>query len=80
MSDEKLDEFKEHSRAYSKATREFVKKADVAGNARDAARALDGAEKRELKDAERKGRARAAEADPQVARDYREEGSTPRDR
>jgi len=80
MADKKLEQFKEHSRAYNKATKEFVKSADVAGKARDAARARDSAERPALDEAEEKGRARAAESDPQVARDYHRKGSTPRSR
>jgi hypothetical protein len=78
MAEKKHDEFKEHSRAYNKATKEFVKNADVAGKAREAAEAVEGAEKDKLAEAERKGRAHIAESDPQVSRDYHEKGSTPR--
>jgi len=80
MADKKLDEFKEHSRAYNKATKEFVKSGEVADKAREAARARDGQERKALDDAEKDGRERAAEDDPQIARDYRSKGSTPRSR
>ena len=75
MSDKKLDEFKEHSRAYNKATKKFAKTADVDGKAREAARAREGKERRAMDRAEKAGRQHAAETDPQVARDYHEKGS-----
>jgi hypothetical protein len=80
MTDKKLEEFKEHSRAYNKAATDFAKNADVAGKAREAASALDSDQKDALTDAERQGRKHAADSDPQVARDYHEKGSKPRSR
>lgn len=80
MADKKLEEFKEHSRTYNKATKEFVESGEVAGKAREAARARESKERKALDDAEEQGRAHAAESDPQIARDYHNKGSTPRSR
>lgn len=80
MAEKKLDEFKDHSRAYNKATKEFVKSGKVADKAREAARARQGKERPALDAAEEQGRGRAAEDDPQIPRNYHNKGSTPRSR
>ena len=55
------------AREYNEAQQAFVKTGQVAEKARDAERALDGPESRELEEAEAIGRSRVAEEDPQVA-------------
>ena len=54
------------AREYNKAQRRFVKSGKVEEGARDAERALDGPEGRELAEAEAIGKSRIAEEDPQV--------------
>lgn len=64
----------EADRRYRERTREFIEQEPVADHAREA-EPDDEAEARELAQAERDGRARAREKDPNVERDYSKEGS-----
>lgn len=57
------------AREYNEQTRQFVEAGNVDVKAKEAARALDGAEAEQLREAEQKGRAKAMEEDPQVHRD-----------
>jgi len=54
------------ARAYNEAQRRFVKSGKVADKAREAKRALEGAEKEELEKAEAEGKRHASEEDPLV--------------
>jgi hypothetical protein len=54
------------AREYNEAQRRFIKSGRVDEKARDAERALDGPERRELEEAEAIGKSRIAEEDPQV--------------
>lgn len=56
------------AREYNKAQQRFVKAGQVEQAARDAERALDGAEGQELLDAEAAGKSRAAGKDPEIER------------
>lgn len=57
------------ARQYNEKTRQFVKEGNVGEKAAEAAKALDGSEASELQEAEKKGKDKAAEEDPQVHRD-----------
>jgi hypothetical protein len=54
---------------YNEQTRQFVEEGNVEAKAAEAAKALDSDEARELEEAERKGKDKALEEDPQVRRD-----------
>jgi hypothetical protein len=54
------------AREYNEAQRRFVESGRVAENARDAERALDGPERRELEQAEAIGKSHVAAEDPRV--------------
>ena len=56
------------AREYNEAQQRFVKSGQVEGAARDAERAIDGAERQELLDAEAAGKSRAAGEDPEIDR------------
>ena len=56
------------ARRYDKAQQDFVKKGKVAEKAREAERALEGDERKELERAEQEGRRHIAEEDPEVKR------------
>lgn len=56
------------AKAYNEATQKHVREHDVAREAKEAERALTGAEGAELREAEKAGRARAKGEDPQVKR------------
>jgi hypothetical protein len=60
---------REAARRYNEATRKHVKKGDVQQHAQEAERALEGPEKDELQEAEKRGKRRIKEEDPQVKRD-----------
>lgn len=60
---------REAARQYNEQTREFVEKGNVDAKAAEAAKALDGSEASELQEAEKKGKDKALEEDPQVRRD-----------
>ncbi len=74
MTDKDHDQFKESDKAYRKHTRETVEKTDIEGKARDAKKAVERRDGK-LKQAEKKGKAKAAETDPEVPRDYSKKGS-----
>jgi hypothetical protein len=54
--------------AYDRSQTEFAQKADVAGKAKAARKALDGAEGADLRKAEAAGRARSRGEDPELTR------------
>ncbi len=56
------------ARRYDKAQQDFVKKGKVAEKAREAERALEGDERKELERAEQEGSRHVAEEDPEVKR------------
>lgn len=58
------------ARVYNENQHGFVKSGRVKTQAREAERALDGPEARELAEAEAIGKSHIAEEDPEVARDY----------
>ena len=58
------------ARAYNEAQQKFVKDGKVDKKAEEARRAVEGDQAEELKKAEREGKARAREKDPEVRRDY----------
>lgn len=59
---------RESARRYNRNTQEDLKGKDVEAKAKAAKRALQGASGEELKQAEKAGKARAKEFDPQVKR------------
>lgn len=60
---------REAARDYNRGVRQHVSEHDVEAEAKAARRAVDGSDKDALKQAERAGKARAKEFDPQVKRD-----------
>lgn len=64
---------------YRRRTEKFVKSGKVEEKAREARRAVESEEGRELEEAEREGRSHAAEEDPEVVTDRRYKGAKPRD-
>jgi hypothetical protein len=60
------------AREFNEAQRHFVESQPVEDKAREAERALDGPEARQLAEAEAIGRSHIAEEDPAVHRDYHE--------
>jgi hypothetical protein len=59
------------AREYNEAQRTFVEEGRVEGSARKAAEAVESVEERErLEEAERQGKSKAKEFDPNVKRDY----------
>ena len=56
------------AREYNKATTKFTKSGEVEGKAREAKRAVDGAEGEDLRAAEREGRSHSHGEDPQLRR------------
>ncbi|MFC3229261.1 hypothetical protein ACFOGJ_18585 [Marinibaculum pumilum] len=60
---------RESARRYNKDAREFVADHDVSKKAKDAEKALSGKEGSALKEAEKAGKSKAREEDPQVSRD-----------
>lgn len=60
---------REAAKAYNQETQRFVKAGKVESSAADAKAAVEGAEKAELEEAEKIGRAHAKEFDPNVKRD-----------
>ncbi|MCU0893087.1 MAG: hypothetical protein MUD06_01995 [Rhodospirillales bacterium] len=59
---------REAAKAYNEETQRFVEAGKVEKSAADAKAAVEGEEKAELEEAERAGRARAKEFDPNVKR------------
>jgi hypothetical protein len=57
------------ARQYNDQTRQFVERGNVEAKAAEAAKALDSGEAKELQEAEKKGKDKAVEEDPQVHRD-----------
>ena len=60
---------REAGKAYNEKTQRYVEEGKVEESAADAKKAVEGPEKAELEEAERIGRARAKEFDPNVKRD-----------
>ena len=60
---------RESARRYNKDTRDFIADNDVAGKAEAAEKAVSGESGKDLKEAEKKGKAKAREEDPQIHRD-----------
>jgi hypothetical protein len=58
------------ARKFNKQAREFAQSGKVDSAAKKAKEALQGPERKELKEAEAKGQERAREQDPAVGRDY----------
>lgn len=58
------------ARHYNEKSKEFARSGKVEEKAREAAKAVEGGEKKELERAEREGKAHAKEHDPQNKRDY----------
>lgn len=65
---------REAAKAYNDAQKDFVESGQVDKKAQEAKRALE-TEADALKKAEQTGRSKAAERDPEVARDYKKAGS-----
>lgn len=61
---------REAGKAYNEETQRFVEAGKVEASAADAKAAVEGDEKAELEEAERIGRERAKEFDPNVKRDH----------
>jgi hypothetical protein len=58
------------AREYNEAQRRFVESGKVDEKAREAERAMEGPERRELEDAELVGKRHAAKEDPEIKRRY----------
>ena len=56
------------AREYNKATADFTKSGEVESKAREAKRAVDGAEGEKLREAEREGRSHSHGEDPELRR------------
>jgi hypothetical protein len=57
------------AKEYNERTKEFTQREDVEGKAKEAKKALEGGEAKDLHDADKAGREHAADEDPQVKRD-----------